>query len=528
MNTKQVQRSKKSVARVMGVHRGLNYKEPYRPSDDVEFGGTAFFVDPRIFGDSFPIETENKRFALTNFHVVDELFKQKCYLGYPEKGKSQISASVVFVVPELDVAILMVDPEEEHPLWFDSESVASFMKGIPNLAINERPVKGNSQNVVAIGFPNLSSDYQLCEGCISGRGHSMLQISISLNGGNSGGPLLLNGRVVGICTASVYGSEALGLAVPIVQTIQFFKYWTDFSNIILRLPTWGITTRVITDDFLDYFDVSHSMKGCGIQKVIPNSCIHSENICENDIILSVKSDANEYVLDNFGLVSVDWTDKRVKFDNNEFILSLNPLDITFDVFEWKTKTVRRGIRVIPKHIDYKIRTEHHCWESIHYCILGGLVFMNLSKNHLEYEDEDELEYDDEDYSMEETSSLTQFAQKHMHLKSAVIVTHVPAQTHVSANAQIHAFDIIKKCNGEDVENIEQFQKMIKNCVQQYNKNKTRQSDFIALETNKDKIYLRLETLKKREVQDAEEDNYPKNKCQLLKMSNRKKRKRIKK
>ena len=70
--------------------------------------------------------------------------------------------------------------------------------------------------------------------------------------------------------------------------------------------------------------------------------------------------------------------------------------------------------------------------------------------------------------------------------------------------------------------------MIKNCVQQYNKNKTRQSDFIALETNKDKIYLRLETLKKREVQDAEEDNYPKNKCQLLKMSNRKKRKRIKK
>ncbi len=527
MNTKQVQRSKKSVARVMGVHRGLNYKEPYRPSDDIEFGGTAFFVDPCIFGRFFPIDVKNKRFALTNFHVVDELFKQKCYLGYPEKGKSQISASVVFVVPELDVAILMVDPSEDHPLWFDSESVASFMKGIPNLAINERSVKGNSQNVVAIGFPNLSSDYQLCEGCISGRGHSMLQISISLNGGNSGGPLLLNGYVVGICTASVYGSEALGLAVPIAQAIQFFKHWADFSNIILRLPRWGVSTRVITDDFLDYFDISYDMKGSGIHKVVPNSCIQNAGLVENDIILNIRSSRKDYAVDNFGLVSVEWTDKRVKFDNNEFLLSLNPENITFDIFEWKTKEIKRRIAVRPHYIDYRVRTMYHCWETVDYCVLGGIVFMNLTRNHLEYEDEDDAEYD-EDAEYEETMPLTQHVQKHMYLKSAVIVTHVPAQIHVSANAQMHAFDLVKKCNGEEVDNIQQFQKLIKSCVQKYNKNKTPDSHFVVLETSKDKIYLRLETLKKREVQDAEEENYPKNKCQLLKMSNRKKRKRIKK
>ena len=93
---------------------------------------------------------------------------------------------------------------------------------------------------------------------------------------------------------------------------------------------------------------------------------------------------------------------------------------------------------------------------------------------------------------------------------------------------MHAFDLVKKCNGEEVDNIQQFQKLIKSCVQKYNKNKTPDSHFVVLETSKDKIYLRLETLKKREVQDAEEENYPKNKCQLLKMSNRKKRKRIKK
>ena len=97
MNTDQVQLSKRSVAKVMGVHRGFDHQKPYLQQNDVEFGGTAFFVDPEIFGDRFPRKYLNKRFALTNFHVVDELYKRECYLCYPEKGKSKITAKVIFV-----------------------------------------------------------------------------------------------------------------------------------------------------------------------------------------------------------------------------------------------------------------------------------------------------------------------------------------------------------------------------------------------------------------------------------------------
>ena len=138
MNPKQVQRSKKSVAKVIGVHRSFNFKEPYNQHEDVQFGGTAFFVEPKkTFGTNFPIEIGDKRFAITNFHVVDELCENKCYLCYPEKGHSQISATVVYTVPSLDVAILMVDPHGEHPLWFDSGDIRDFIQSIPNLSIDE-------------------------------------------------------------------------------------------------------------------------------------------------------------------------------------------------------------------------------------------------------------------------------------------------------------------------------------------------------------------------------------------------------
>ena len=46
MNIKQVQHAKKSVAKVMGVHRSFYYKEPYNQHEDVQFGGTSFFVNP--------------------------------------------------------------------------------------------------------------------------------------------------------------------------------------------------------------------------------------------------------------------------------------------------------------------------------------------------------------------------------------------------------------------------------------------------------------------------------------------------
>jgi S1-C subfamily serine protease len=509
MNIRQVQLSKKSVAKVMGVHRSFNFREPYQDSEDVEFGGTAFFINPSIFGSKFPLRTGKRRFALTNFHVVDELVQRKCFLCYPEKGKSQITAEIVFIVPSLDVAILMVDPDGEHSLWFDDEDIGTFIKSIPNLDIDDRPIKGNSQNVVAIGFPNLSTDYQLCEGCISGRGHSMIQLSISLNGGNSGGPLLMNGKVIGICTASISESEALGLAVPIHQTLRFFQQWTSFDNIILRTPSWPFKTKTTTPDYLKYHNIHSSVQGCTVQKYIGIDALDKD-----DIIMAIYSGKKRYAVDNFGLVSVPWTDKRVSICNQEFILSLDIRDIRLHVFKWATKKTIRDTSTKPIVMPLKVRETHHCWEPVPYCILGGIVFMDLTTNHYDFEEDDEEEPN-------QVSSLIHFGYSTMHLESTVIITFIPPQTTLSSQHVLREFDRIIKCNDTPVKNVRHLEKLIRQAVKSYNhkdRNTTNNAQFIVLETNNTKVYLNMETLRAKEMEDVKEERYSRKKCHLINLN----------
>ena len=114
--------------------------------------GSGTMIDPRGY-------------ILTNFHVVEAVVNGQCLLRYPDRGHSTMTATVKFICPALDVAILAVDPHGTHPMWFDSGDIRDFIEQIPNLPLEtKKPIKGNSQPVMAIGFPNASQDYQLCKG----------------------------------------------------------------------------------------------------------------------------------------------------------------------------------------------------------------------------------------------------------------------------------------------------------------------------------------------------------------------------
>ena len=70
--TKNVQRLKKSICKVLGLHKEINLKEPYLEEEGEQYGGTAFFVDPVNFGEKFPVNP-HKRYLLTNYHVIETL-----------------------------------------------------------------------------------------------------------------------------------------------------------------------------------------------------------------------------------------------------------------------------------------------------------------------------------------------------------------------------------------------------------------------------------------------------------------------
>ena len=50
MNPREVQKAKKSVMKVMGVHTAYHWNQPYIDVEEYQAGGTAFFVNPKDFG----------------------------------------------------------------------------------------------------------------------------------------------------------------------------------------------------------------------------------------------------------------------------------------------------------------------------------------------------------------------------------------------------------------------------------------------------------------------------------------------
>jgi len=261
-----------------------------------------------------------------------------------------------------------------------------------------------------------------------------------------------------------------------------------------------------------------------VKRSVDDGAIFNANIKAKDIIMGITSDGNRYNVDNYGLVKVPWTDKRIPLEDLEFILSLTPGDIVFDVFKWRTKRTHK-IKVLPVAIEFQVRDIYHCWEPVNYCLLGGAVFMNLAMNHLEVDEEDEEAY----CPPSQAIPLSHFLHDTMNMEKAVVVTHIPAQTHISSQKLLRPFDRIVKVNNKKVRSVEHMEQLIQSAVNTYNVDKGKdESRFIIIETADDKIYLNLTKLVAREATDAMRSHYPNDKCLLLHMkvfSRAKKRKR---
>ena len=158
-------------------------------------------------GSGFVAEVNNRLFVVTNDHVVTGTINVT--VTFPD-GNSY-PATVVGQDPKADIAVLSVS------------SMPSGVKALPLVSSSSLSV---GDPVVAVGTPyGLSGT--LTTGIISALGRTItvgsdnqvipdtIQTTTPINSGNSGGPLInYAGQVVGITTAGISNSEALGFAIP--------------------------------------------------------------------------------------------------------------------------------------------------------------------------------------------------------------------------------------------------------------------------------------------------------------------------
>lgn len=224
---------------------------------------------------------------VTNKHVVADT--KATYTVYLSNGK-KYDAKVIARDDVLDVAIVKIDGE-----------------GLPYLKLGDSSSLKLGQSVIAIG--NALGQFQntISLGIVSGLSRSIvagdegsdaseslnhvIQTDAAINPGNSGGPLLdLSGKVVGVDTAIVEGSENIGFALPI-DTLKTVILSVENTGKIVR-PYLGIRYIEIDDQVqsdkklaVDYGDLVEKGEAKGDDAVIKGSPADKAGIVDGDIIL---------------------------------------------------------------------------------------------------------------------------------------------------------------------------------------------------------------------------------------------------
>ena len=161
------------------------------------------------FGSGFIVSQDG--YIVTNYHVADG---QKNNIQVKMNSNIKLKATVVKSNEEYDLLLLKIDVDELKPLY-----------------IGKSEDMETGDDVYAIGTPlETSLGQSITKGIISGvreiGGMNYLQTDVSINSGNSGGPLINDkGEVIGVTTMKLSGKgiEGIGFCIPSKTVLEMLN-----------------------------------------------------------------------------------------------------------------------------------------------------------------------------------------------------------------------------------------------------------------------------------------------------------------
>ena len=233
---------------------------------------------------------------LTNKHVVAD---PKAEYTVITSSWEEYDAQIVAVDPLTDLAVIKIDSEKEFtPL--------SFVQAESDIQI--------WQFWVAIGNALAEFQNSVSLGIVSGKNRKikdqninlywLIQTDAAINPGNSGGPLInLDGKVMWVNTAIVWGSEWIGFAIVLTEAKARYmldsiqKFWT------IKRPFIGVIATTITPEIKEQNNLSVDYGAFVLKNadsIVPDSSAEKAWLKPWDIILKIdgiKIDANNSLVD---------------------------------------------------------------------------------------------------------------------------------------------------------------------------------------------------------------------------------------
>lgn len=242
-------------------------------------GGSGFIVSP-------------DGVVLTNAHVVEDPDAE--YMAILDHGEDQKFPIKILARDRIhDIAILKIDAKD-------------IVKEFPYIELGDSSQLELGEDVIAVGYALGEFRNTVSTGVVSGlsrfiqaqtgmarhteRLRGLIQTDAAINPGNSGGPLVnMEGKVIGISTAVVFGAQNIGFAIPINNAALDLAELKKFGHV--RQPFFGVR-YIIIDEMVQKqnklpigYGAMIVRETLGEHAVVPGSSAAKAGLKEFDIIL---------------------------------------------------------------------------------------------------------------------------------------------------------------------------------------------------------------------------------------------------
>ena len=405
-----------TVVQIFSQVAEFNWLQPYATPDQYGTRGSGFLIN-------------EQGAIITNAHVVDQAVA--LWVQMPAMGKRPLKAHIAGFCPDLDIALLQLDPD-------DLVLVQETLGAVPYLPICDSNSVRRLDEVLALGYPLGQESLKITTGIISGKEKYFFQISAAINPGNSGGPLLnAQGEVVGINTAGVTEAQNVGYAIPANYLRIILPAFE--KNPILRKPFWGFVSVKTTNAMTDYLGNPHP-GGCYLIEAIKGGLLEKAGLQASDMLYEIDG----YRLDIYGQMRLPWSEDKVSITDYLGQLQLNSMVNLVVYREGERLTFSFPLehtKLPPVHMVYP------WYETIEYEVFAGMVVMPLTNNHV-------------NMLADKVPGLASFADTTSADDPVLLITHIFANSALGQSRTMMPGCTISEINGKKVTTIKEFREAL--------------------------------------------------------------------
>lgn len=447
-----------AVVQVCADSVAFNWQQPYIAGTPSESRGSGFFID-------------GQGYLITAAHVV--IAARVIWIKMHGIGKP-LFAEVVGICPDRDVALLKL---REDSLAF----LKNIKRGVPYLILGNSDAIAHTDKILVLGYPlgqnNIKSSTGVISGRESGGGRTFFQITAPVNPGSSGGPIFdIKGAVIGMTIAMISSAQNIGYAVPIndiaVVLADLYKYK------IVRTGLLGARFNTC-DDIQAIYLKNPLPAGLYINTVIKDTPFDKAGVRAGDMLYAF----NGFRIDGSGHTQVPWTADRVSIHDLVSRLSDGQIVPMIIFRAGKEIDINFTFKLMAP---FAIRWMYPPIESIEYEIIGGMVLMQLTENHI-------------NECVQELPQLSQYLKIENKREPVVIVSHLMPGSIIYLNGSIRIGHIIKEINGKKINVLSDIPVLLKESIT---------TGFFTLKTNDDVfVVFAIKQLLEDEQRLAKDFNY---------------------